>query len=348
MNDYFEKEITFVKSQYTNIMRRFVDETTKDSKVTAGTLMTLPQLKAEKLKSVASMSKTVANRNFFNLVFSATTDSLARMESIGRDDKKLFTHLKNLYLLLLSFLTDGIIVPVFKTSTTLLLKLAASKPNETFLPQIEFLSIIAAVLYCKEKLKTYFDEQFYKELKSVPNFIAICKEVRLQSFHSINRVMTESLHAWTLCISVHVEKLFHLIQSKFDYSPKFEAIQNLIAKSGSNMMTNITNLVGKNFNLKETTANIQPTSACNTICKAMIVICNAVRQEETELHGFDLKELFWKPLGQQFVGAIISNIRRWKITMDGGKVLLRDLDEYHTVSLFIVCSFKFHCFIILF
>lgn len=347
MNDYFDKEITYVKAQYAATMRKFVDDnqsnTSKDSKVNSGSLLTLPQLKAEKLKSIPNIFKTIGNKTFFNLMFNSTTDSLLRMESIGRDDKKLFLYLKNLYLLLLSFITEGIIYPVCKTCTTFLIKIASSKPNETNLPPSEFLGILVAVLYAKNKLKDYFEEQFAKQLKTVPNFITICKEMRIKSNQSIMFVMKESLHAWNLCVALHIEKLFQLIQSKFDYAPKFETIQQLLAKSNNAMINNFQKVINfKQFSLKETTANINPTSACNNIAKALIGTCQYVRNYEKELQGIQLDDVFWKPLGQQFVGSIISNIRRFKITIEGARILLRDLEEYHSVSLILFCIFSFN------
>ena len=50
------------------------------------------------------------------------------------------------------------------------------------------------------------------------------------------------------------------------------------------------------------------------------------------IQSFDMINLFWKPLGQQFIGILISHIRKYKISIEGGKLLLRDLEEYQNVS----------------
>jgi hypothetical protein len=44
--------------------------------------------------------------------------------------------------------------------------------------------------------------------------------------------------------------------------------------------------------------------------------------------GLNMKDNFWRPLGQQLMGIIITHIRKQRITQDGAKVLLRDLDEF--------------------
>jgi hypothetical protein len=384
MNDYFDKEIHYVRSQYLNAMGRVVDDPVSSSESGgskgnphSSLTSSLPQIKAEKFKTIHNIMKSIGNKGFFNTIFNLTSDAVLRMESIGRDDKKIFICLKNLYLLQLQFLTEGIIIPTCKSMTTILLKIASLKPQETILPPSdEYLSIFSSILFCKMKLKLHFDDSFAKVMKISPNFIAICKENRLKCFDSINLVLKESLHAWTLCISLHINKLFLTLQSKFDYSPKIDPL-HIIQKttqqavhSVGNVASNVANNVvtgsriswisgkdssfgssGHNNNemmspsgiSSPTSPTSHSTTACNHVCKAIIMISHTFRKYEQDLKGFDFDELFWKPLGQQFVGEIISNIRKYKVTVDGAKILLRDLEEFHSVRdfviLFVYCWF---------
>ncbi len=75
-----------------------------------------------------------------------------------------------------------------------------------------------------------------------------------------------------------------------------------------------------------------PTVACDSVCKAIMTVANAVRSMQVNLIGLDLAKLFWKPMGQQVVGALISHLRKQKVSVEGTKVLMRDLEEYTHVS----------------
>ena len=52
----------------------------------------------------------------------------------------------------------------------------------------------------------------------------------------------------------------------------------------------------------------------------------------------DLFDSFWRPFGQHLLGVFISHFRKQKVTLEGGKVVMRDLNEYCNVS------FTFHLF----
>ena len=47
--------------------------------------------------------------------------------------------------------------------------------------------------------------------------------------------------------------------------------------------------------------------------------------------ALNLAEDLWRPLGSMLIGNLLGHIRRTKISMDGGRVLMRDLDEYYNV-----------------
>ncbi len=42
----------------------------------------------------------------------------------------------------------------------------------------------------------------------------------------------------------------------------------------------------------------------------------------------DLKDIFWIPFGRQFIGILINHISSMKITEEGSKTLLIDIDQY--------------------
>lgn len=78
---------------------------------------------------------------------------------------------------------------------------------------------------------------------------------------------------------------------------------------------------------------VESTVACDTICKALLEVSNAIRDHIDDISGINLHENFWMPLGRQIIGSIISHMRRQKISIDGAKVIMKDLNEYYNVSL---------------
>ena len=58
---------------------------------------------------------------------------------------------------------------------------------------------------------------------------------------------------------------------------------------------------------------------------------SGLNQYKSKLIGLDMMKLFWKPIGIQVIGLIISHIRRQKITYEGAKVLIKDIKEYSKV-----------------
>lgn len=311
VSDYFDKELLHTRSQYGSILRRAVDDTPALGRVAGGTLIHLPTLRAEKMKSISLLVKTVANRNFLNSVFTITTDAILRMESIGRDDRKLPVCAKDLFIIHLSFLTDGLMIPWSRACTTMLLKICATKAANTSLPPMDLLPAVVALIYGKNQIKTHFDTTFMRALSTSPNLVVVCKEARRKTFKNIVNLARECLHAWTLGVAFHIEKLLSSLQSKYDYAPKFDPINNML--NGNKGSTN-------------------STAACDAVCKAIIHVTNTIRNYETQLVGIDMQLMFWKPFGSQCMGNLISHLRKQKITTDGSMMLLRDLQEYKHVS----------------
>ncbi len=312
VQDYFDKEIAHSRNQYVDCLRRAVDDTNSLAKVSAGSVLQLPFLRAEKLKSIGAIVKSVGNKKFLNAIFAITSDAVQRMESIGRDDKKLPLRGKELFMLQLGFLCEGLFLPWSKACTTMLLKIASSRSQNSTLPPMELLAALSAVYYGIGRLKSNFEEVFLRPLSIMPNIVAICKDSRRNSIRAVESAAKESLHAWTLCVAVHLEKVLLNLQSKYDYSPKADPLAFRMGGVAQKVVTD-------------------PTVACDSVCKAILTVANAVRTNQVNLLGLDLTKLFWKPLGQQVVGALICHLRKQKISPEGTKVLARDLEEYTNI-----------------
>jgi hypothetical protein len=303
VSDYFEQESQHVRNQYVSIMRKAVDDASLN-KVSTGTLMTLPRLRAEKLKSIPIICRTVANKQFLNYLLAVTSDAVQRMESIGRDDKRLPTRIKDLFLLELGFLSQGVLLPWSQACTTMLLKMSTARNSSAALPPLEFLSTLSAFTYAAERLRWHFDAIFSRPLHAVPNILAVCSENLKKVLKTLEISAKDQLRAWTLCLVVYLETILYNLQSKYDYNPKLE-------------------FTGHGFT--------SCTPACDAVCKTLLSVANAVKSHAADLSSLDMRRLFWLPFGQQLMGTLISHFRKQKISQDGTHKLLKDFDEYYNV-----------------
>lgn len=334
VTDYFEKEVAHVRHQYVTALRKAVDDHSNTGKVFAGTVLQLPHFRAEKMKSIQQIVNTVANKKFLNEIFTITTDAVTRMESIGRDDKKLPQHVKDLYLLQLGFITEGLILPWSKTSVTMLLKVAGSKPQNSALPPFEVFPSLVALTYGKHRINTHYNDIFMRPLSTSPNLMAACKETKQKYFGMIRKTANEVLFAWTLGVGAHLDKSLVTLQGKYDYNPVFEGLSATAAAavgvaSNGSMGRNRFSMMGVNAGPLEASA------ACDAVCKAFIQVTNVVRSYEADIIDLDMTALFWRPFGQQFIGIIISHLRRQTISVDGARQLRKDLEEYRHVRKFV-------------
>lgn len=80
MTDYFDKEITHVRNQYVEYLRRSADDLASLTKVFPGTLFQIPHLKADKMKSIPALFSSVLNQKFVGGILAITTDAVLRME----------------------------------------------------------------------------------------------------------------------------------------------------------------------------------------------------------------------------------------------------------------------------
>jgi hypothetical protein len=299
--DYFDKEMAFLRAQYVEGLRRVVDDDKGTSKVSAGTVLQMPRLRAEKMKSIGSLVKTVANNYYVNNVVATTTDSVIRMENIGRDDKKLPARIKELYLLQLGFLIDGVFYPYVQACTTMLLRSAVAAPKNSVLPPLEYIQALATVYSGVTLLKKNFDDVFAPSMTSVPNLVVVCKEARRNSLKPLESAAKESMHAWTMCVILHMERTLAAMQDSDDFHP-----QGMRGQS-------------------------EPSAACDVVCQSFMKVISTVQGYKSDLIGIDLVETLWKPLGQQFVGTLLSHLRRQKISQEGAATLMADLDEYQSI-----------------
>lgn len=153
----------------------------------------------------------------------------------------------------------------------------------------------------------------FRSLNSLPNAVAVCKENRKRAFKSLENYVRVSMYAWSLCIIVHIEKILFTLQSKYDFAPASAT------------------LTGRNTSTKRF-ASSSCTVACDAVCKELLTVANTVHTYENAIQGLDLVKLFWRPFGQQFLGVVISHIRRQKVSEDGAEVLINDINEYIQVS----------------
>jgi hypothetical protein len=385
INDYFDnKELLYLKQQFVDNLRRAVDSgnqsgynsntilskiqyaTSNNAKsssaVSSGTILTLPKLKAEKMKSIEAIVVTVANIKYFSSVFNNVLDSLYRVTVIERDERKLAIYFKEIFLTLLGFLIDGLLVPISQSATIILLKFSSSSSNLST-PPADYLDLLSIVYWCVNKLNAFFTDSFITILSSTSkelskssiisqnamNTITICKESKRRYLKILEKVARESLHAWTLCIGLFVDKTLLNTQIKNDYNPKaFDPslagaahAASTVANAATTAATTAANKVAALASHKdaamrssadEKVLSVDPTTACDLICRALIEVATEIRVHSDEIAGINLFENFWVPLGRQIIGSIISHLKRQKISPDGAKVVIRDLTEYYNVS----------------
>jgi len=305
MSDYFDKEMAHLRNQYVEGLRRVVDDDKGPSKVSAGSVMQMPRFRAEKMKSIPSLVKTVANNYYVSNVVSVTTDSVMRMENIGRDDKKLPARIKEIYILQLSFLIEGVFYPYIQSCTTMLLRSAVATSKNTVLPPLEYIQALAAVYAGVSLLKKNFNEVFLTSLSSVPNLVVVCQEARRNFLKPLEHAARESMHSWTMCVIMHMERTLTSMHSPTDYNPP------------------------KNENRYGTG---EPTPACDYVCQSFMKVISTVQGYKNDLVGIDLTETFWRPLGQQFIGTLLVHLRKQKISQDGASTLLADIEEYTNIA----------------
>lgn len=244
------------------------------------------------------------------------SDVLNRMLVIGQSDARLPARVQQLFFFLLEFISEGLFVPCAHACTTLLLQNAAARPSSTVLPPMEFLSILGTIFVSLGKVKELFNNEFLRVLSAVPNAIPVCTESRKRAGKSIEDAARDALYAWSLAIVAHLEKQLANLQSKYDFCPKSDI-------GGVNI----------NINIGRSAATSGITMACTHTSRSLRQVFDAVKSNASMLDRLNLADLFWRPFGQQFMGVLISHIRKTVVSREGASTLLRDIDEYCNVSL---------------
>lgn len=289
-----------------------------------------PRLRPEKLKSISVIVQSVGHIHMIDNVLTISHDVMQRVECIGKDDKRLPDVIKDIAILEMSFVVDGLMVPWQRFCTALLNKfkqlLDGSNSNsmasamrslgahsmEVALPPMELLDTLVTIYSSVSKLKAHFSKVYSQHLKSVPNALAVFKEHRRRLLRSIEGVVQESLVAWISCIVSSMEQLLNTLHTKYHYAPRDYR--------------------------RPAPKDAPPTPACAQVCKLLSMVIAHMEVKSPNMPGLSATNLFWKPLGIQLVGLIISHIRKQKITDKGGggEVLMNDMKYYCEVCVVLI------------
>lgn len=179
LSDYFQKEQVNLKFQYSNCLSKALhDANLFDKKTDSNTtvLSALPIFKAEKMKSIQNLAKSVGNHDFLNNVHSKVVEAVQRMSLIAKSDKKLSIRIKDTYLMHLKFMIECLLIPMMTAAETMLLKHASTSASASALPPPEFLSLLGATLTSIDKAKEHFATTFIPHFIEVPNLLLVCHE----------------------------------------------------------------------------------------------------------------------------------------------------------------------------
>ena len=273
-----------------------------------------PKLKCDKFKSVNQLVTSVGNIRFIENICRVVSDVVHRMECIGKDDKRLEDAIKDIAIFQVFYIIDGLIIPMERCCTALVLKqnsilnnsnamnTVVGRSTAVDIPSTDVLLVLTTVYSGITTIKLNFINVFMKRLKSLPNAIAVYKEHRRKLLRVVENYGKECLFAWTLGVVACMEKLLSNMNKQY-YS--------ITSKSDTNTTT----------------------STCVQVCKAISLVITKMLEHQKDMPGLNTIQLFWKPLGQEIMGTLISFLRKQKITPEGGEVLLRDVNAYCEVRM---------------
>jgi hypothetical protein len=301
LHDYFEKEIMLMKH---NLVSFFVHAAGDYShsiltKVAEGTL---PKLRFDKISSIQQLVNIVTRNQFIQTIFYQGADTIDRMVNIGRDDeKKLPVFIKDVFLTECMFITESVFVPWAKAIRALVGKHSASRQQTSLAPPSpDFLTALSCLYLGVKKFRMHFDDVFSKPLSVQPNALTVCQESRRLALKTIDKCMKEAVQSWITAIVFHYKKVLEANTKKHDFAPRYDSDN----------------------------VGLDPTAACRKVCEHLLDTIHSIQEKMT---GVNTTEIFWKPLGRQFVAVLIAHIRRHKVSDEGSFVLVRDMDEYHKV-----------------
>ena len=167
-------------------------------------------------------------------------------------------------------------------------------------------------------------------LRNAPNMMTACKEITRKSICKIEHAAIANLKNWTRQISLHTSTLLSSLQSKYDYAPKNTIRHSVSGRLGSIFSANST----KTQETRIEKSSISRTIACGQVYESLSSVCLYVDKIQRKLlpQDFDLMENFWKPLGEEWIGNLVTHIRKQKVNEIGVHILLRDLEDYLRIS----------------
>jgi hypothetical protein len=128
LRDYFHKETHFFKTRLQSAMTQAVGS--EASLLTKAVDSALPRLKPDKVKSVEQLLNGVGSIQFSAILLASAGDTVNRMTHIGRDDsKKLSVCVKDVFLMLTSFLSESVVLPIARAAKLLADKVRSHRLN---------------------------------------------------------------------------------------------------------------------------------------------------------------------------------------------------------------------------
>lgn len=308
LNDYFEKEIMLMKYNLINYFVQAVGDSQNILTKVAEGSGALPKLRYDKVSSIQQLVQIVTRNQFIQTIFYQGADTIDRMVNIGRDDeKKLPVFIKDVFLTECLFITDSIFVPWALAIKSLVEKHSVSRLQTSLSPPSpDFLTALSCLYVGVKKFRMHFDDVFAKPLSVQPNALTVCQESRRQALKTIDKCMKEAVQSWIAAIVFHYKKVLEANTKKHDFSPRYDS----------------------------DSTGLDPTTACRKVCEHLL---ETIQNIHEKMAGVNTADIFWKPLGRQFVAVLISHIKRHKVSDEGSFVLVRDMDEYHKVFVTMGC-----------
>ncbi len=332
MNDYFEKEISHTRGQYADALKQLIIAYLGANTayyMTSTTSSVTPRIKMEKMKSIVEITDTVANTYFISSILGMTTDTVCRMMIVGRDERRLANRIKDVFMLQLDFISEGILTPSIQACITLLIHNVGEMRSSTLsryrgksskLPPMEFLTVLTAIYSGFREIRSNFEEVYIEPMHKNGNMVVICREALKNSLKPLDVLAKQAIQAWNRCICAHISRTLSSLQTKADYGKTFSL-------GSSQLLPSFVRSSDEHNN--ESPSN--NSNACSTVCTDLTQVVNTINHLRAEFPGLDLSEHFWRPLGQQLIGILIHHIRTLSITEEGSAVLNKDLEAYSSI-----------------
>jgi hypothetical protein len=234
---------------------------------------------------------------------------------LGRDDAALPVRAKDVFVTMLGFLVDHVLVPAGAAFQALLGRHAQSRQFAAGAAPVstDYLLLVSCLHNSFFRIKSRFESTFVPALQYESNELTVCREYHRKAMRALDVVSSACIHRWIEVSAAHNERLLAALQSRYDFAPRFEN-----RRSGG----------------------IQPSAACRQLCAALLATVTFVQAHVAGEGGdrgasvsdrHNLEGILWRELGQRLVAAYLSHLRRSKVSQEGAFVLVRDLDEYYSV-----------------